>query len=248
MKKIIKILIFIVLVTLAVWIGYKFYITKTDDVSKKAIERIQQKNDKVITENKEENEIFEKKKLELEELKKINKDIVAILDIPDTHVYYPIFKSEDNSYYMRRNIYCNYDLNGSIFMDYECEVDTSTNLILYGHNMSSDNMFSDLIKYKEKEFFDSHRTIYLYTLNDVREYKVVGSYIIDLTNEDKFFNFNIYINKSDAMNSIDYIDNLNNMTVQSENVYINEDSKLITLSTCTYESKNARLLIVGVLQ
>ena len=50
----------------------------------------------------------------------INKDIVGWIAIPNTHIDYPFMQADDNDYYLRRDLYGNYALAGTIFMDYRC--------------------------------------------------------------------------------------------------------------------------------
>ena len=47
-----------------------------------------------------------------------------------------------------------------LFADASSDVKTpSDNILIYGHNMKSGNMFHDLLLYEEEVFFSSHKTI-----------------------------------------------------------------------------------------
>ena len=53
---------------------------------------------------------------------------------------------------------------GCIFMNCEnTDIDLDQNVILYGHNMKNGTMFADLRKYIEKDFWEQHKYIQLYT-------------------------------------------------------------------------------------
>ena len=78
-----------------------------------------------------------------------NRSIIGWVKIDDTNIDYPVMQSPDEEYYLTHNFNQEYDRNGSIFMDPDCDVlKPSTNLILYGHHMRSGNMFGDLANYE----------------------------------------------------------------------------------------------------
>ena len=67
-------------------------------------------------------------------LRDINSDVLGIQTIPGTNINYPVLKSKDNNEYLYRDIYKKLNDNGSLFLDYECNLnDSSDNVIIYGH-------------------------------------------------------------------------------------------------------------------
>lgn len=78
---------------------------------------------------------------------------VAWVEIPNTDIDYPVMqKKNDPEYYLRRNYKGEYSYSGTPFFDSKCSLETSQNLIIYGHNMKDGTMFSGLMKYKNNEY------------------------------------------------------------------------------------------------
>jgi sortase B len=98
------------------------------------------------------------------ELHKINPDIVAWIVIPSTNINYAVVQGKDNDYWLRKSYDGAYSISGSIFMDYRSQADMQgQNTIIYGHDMHDGTMFSQLMKYKDKSYFDKHKYIYIAT-------------------------------------------------------------------------------------
>ncbi len=195
-------------------------------------------------ENNKEAELYKKK---LSETQKINEEAVAWLTLPGTFIDYPVTQAENNEYYLDHNIYKKKDPVGSIYLDYENDLKKdNSNLILYGHSLATDNMFSDLLKFKDQKFFDDHSKIYLYGNGKLEEYTAVAGFVMDMEKKDQIFHFNEFIDGDDQINSKDYAEEAKNRSVVKNNIDVGEKDKLITLSTCSYEYNDARFVLVGV--
>lgn len=98
-----------------------------------------------------------KGKPSFKKLQAINKDVVAWITVNGTNIDDPVLQGETNLTYMNHDIYGNYSLAGSIFLDYRNKPDFSDNYsLVYGHNMDEHLMFGDLALFKEKDFFKKH--------------------------------------------------------------------------------------------
>lgn len=87
-------------------------------------------------------------------------DYVFWLEITDTKVDFPVVQSENNSEYLNKAPDGSYSLSGSIFLDSRSSADLSDDYsVLYGHYMDG-AMFGYLIEFKDKSYFNSHRTGY----------------------------------------------------------------------------------------
>lgn len=96
-----------------------------------------------------------------------NADCIGWLSIDGTNISYPVMHTpSDPQKYLRRNFYGKYSQSGVPFLDGRCSTD-SGNLIIYGHNMKNGTMFSDLKKYLNTDFLNSHRTVRLETADGV---------------------------------------------------------------------------------
>ena len=72
----------------------------------------------------------------LEELAEINPDVIGWITIDDTKIDYPIVQGKDNLEYLNLNVYREYSLAGTVFLDVNNEKNFSDPYnILYGHHM-----------------------------------------------------------------------------------------------------------------
>ena len=91
------------------------------------------------------------------QLKAINEDITAWITMPGTAIDYPVLQGNTNYSYINTDVYGNFALAGSIFLDSRNKEDyTDTYSLLYGHNMAQHRMFSDVNLYKEETFFNEN--------------------------------------------------------------------------------------------
>ncbi len=99
-----------------------------------------------------------------------NADCIGWLSIDGTNISYPVMHTpSDPQKYLRRNFYGKYSQSGVPFLDGRCDFQ-STNLIIYGHNMKNGTMFSDLKKYVNREFLNTHRTVKFETTDGVQTF------------------------------------------------------------------------------
>lgn len=102
-----------------------------------------------------------------DELEKTNADVIAWIYVEGTDISYPIVRGADNSYYLTHSFYGEDNPYGTIFLDYQTALDFSDfNSILYGHSISGtlkDMVFSEVHKFEDQDFFQSHKTLYILT-------------------------------------------------------------------------------------
>lgn len=95
--------------------------------------------------------------ISFEQLKSINSDVFAWLTVYGTGIDYPVTQGNDNMQYVNTNVYGDYSLSGSIFLDsYNSKKFDDFNSILYGHHMEKQAMFGDLDRFRDRNFFESH--------------------------------------------------------------------------------------------
>ena len=101
--------------------------------------------------------------VDFEALKKINREIIAWIRIPDTGIDYPVVQGADNEYYLKHTFKKTEHVAGSIFLDKDNSPDFSNRKsILYGHNMKDGSMFQGLHKYENEQYLEIHNKVYLY--------------------------------------------------------------------------------------
>ncbi|HJJ16321.1 MAG TPA: class B sortase [Clostridiaceae bacterium] len=176
----------------------------------------------VFTKNKTE-ENTEKTIIDWDKLSNINTDIIGWIKINDTNIDYPILKDTDNLKYLKHSFGGKYNNNGSIFtlnnnpfQDYET--------VLYGHNMKSGIMFSELGKYMNKEFFDKHSSFEIYTKNQNYKATVFSCYSIGINKEEN------NIKLLDFEEQVEYYKKASKYSVDN----VSEIKKIVKLSTCSY--------------
>ena len=173
--------------------------------------------------NKEEN------KIDWNNLKSINEDIIGWIEIEGTDINYPILKDNDNLYYLKHNYLKKYNSNGSIFtLDINPFEDCET--LLYGHNMKNGTMFSILGKYLDKDFLLSHQKIKIYTPNKNYEGVIFSAYSIGIGTEKNNIS-NLSFDKK-----VEYYKKSSQIKV--DNVEIT--NKIVKLSTCSYINSRTR--------
>lgn len=102
----------------------------------------------------------------------VNGDCIGWLSIDGTNISYPVMHTpSDPQKYLRRNFYGKYSQSGVPFLDGRCDLQSS-NLIIYGHNMRNDTMFSDLKRYVDRDFLNAHRTVKFETADGVQTFIV----------------------------------------------------------------------------
>lgn len=126
----------------------------------------------------------EEKTIDFAELRKINEDIVAWIQIPETGVDYPVVQGEDNEYYLHHTFRKEANKAGSIFLDYRNRADfTDQRVIIYGHNMKDGSMFSNLKKYQDNAFRKESGTAYLYLLEKTLQLEIVACDKVSMRDE-----------------------------------------------------------------
>lgn len=164
----------------------------------------------------------QKRYIDWDYLKSVNEDIIAWIEIEGTNINYPILKDK-KLYYLKHSFDKTYNSNGSIFTtNYLPFEDRET--IVYGHNMKNGAMFTDLSKYLNKEFLDSHLKFKIYTPNCDYEATVISVYSIGIETE------NNNIKLLDFDEKIQYYKKISKYTIDSNE----EINKIVKLSTCSY--------------
>lgn len=180
-----------------------------------------------------------------DELRAVNPDVCAWITIDNTNIDYPVLHGATNLTYINTDVYGNFSLAGSIFLDSRNSGDFSDPYsLIYGHHMDKGQMFGDLDLFKSKSFFDANRTGTLLTPGKVYKLDIFACFIINAA-EDKIFD-PLYWN-SDIKKIVDY--------AQSEAMFVRSDAvaqlrntaspQVLALSTCSTEFSNARTILLA---
>ena len=173
-------------------------------------------------------------------LRTANSDIIAWLTIPDTAIDYPVMQAADNQYYLHYDVDKKENKNGAPFLDYRAHADFSDfNNVIYGHHMRSGRMFQNLVKFKEKAFFDSHTAGTLYTPNQTWR---LGIFAVAVTPEHSawYDNTLFSIAKKEA-----HLQMMQKTAMYYRDIGVTADDRIVLLSTCSYEYNGARLVVAA---
>ncbi|MBQ8600596.1 MAG: class B sortase [Clostridia bacterium] len=173
-----------------------------------------------------------------------NKDIYAWIRIPDTCVDYPIVqRTEDNSYYLRRDIAGEWAYHGSIFTEnYNTLTFEDPITVVYGHNITAGRMFGDLKDYSDQEYFNTHNQMTIYLPTEEKHYTLVAAVPFDdrhLLYKADYTDAEVY---RALVNELLSVRDLN--AVIAGGAEISEKDRLVILSTCYYNIKSKRYLVI----
>ncbi len=187
--------------------------------------------------------------VDFSEYRSVNREVYAYIYVPGTNIEYPIVQSgQDDNYYLRRTWKGDSNYRGCIFTQSVNSKDFSDPVtVVYGHNTDKGDMFSQLLKFSDKAFFDKNQYFYIYTEDMILVYRIISSF--------KFDNRHI-------MNSYDFrdskaLENFQSMLLRPNSVGCNtrseidldNDNLIVVLSTCAEARSGAetRFLVPGVL-
>ena len=176
------------------------------------------------------------------ELKAEYEDAVGWITIPHTGIDYPFVQVKDNRYYLDRDIDGNYSAAGTLFMDYLNSSDFSDfNTVIYGHHMKNGTMFGPLLKYNEKDFFNTNTSGTIFLENKTFDVEFFAYMIVQAEDHTVYES---PAGRAERQKSLDYI--LENSRHYRE-IGVGPEDQIVTLSTCAYEFKDARMLLAGKL-
>ena len=117
------------------------------------------------------------------------------------------------------------------------------NTVIYGHNMIDGSMFGNLKNYRSEDYMRAHRQLVLYTPESTLYYTLFAA----VTYDDRLITM-IY-DDADPDSRRAYLDSIfaSYGLFLTDDLEINTDSKLVTMSTCIGGMPNNRLLVLGVL-
>ena len=177
--------------------------------------------------------------VDFESLHKVSKDAIAWIYDPGVVINYPIAQSEDNAYYLRRNLSGKASSAGTIFMDYRNSGDFSDwNTLIYGHNMKSGTMFASLLDYRMPGYYEEHPVMYLYVPGKRYKLELIAAYTTDVN--DAIYQFPTTDEERQA--ALNHAYRLSNF---ESGIRPDKEDRLVTLSTCSYAYDDARYVVIG---
>lgn len=177
--------------------------------------------------------------IDFDALRKINPDVVAWLYYENSVIDYPVVKGENNDKY----IYTMFDGTesgfGCLFVDAVTEDPFNQfNTIIYGHHMRNGSMFADLKHLKNPEYCEQHPRLELITPEGKYHLEIYA--FLNQPSDSKIYTTNI--REEEERQS--YIETVNNLALYTTDITIKPTDRLVVLSTCAYEYKEARYMVI----
>jgi sortase B len=171
-------------------------------------------------------------------LKKKYKYIAGWLYCKNTVINYPVAKYTDNSFYLHHLINGNYNVKGTLFIDYRQQHPMKDFLtVIYGHHMFDGSMFGKLVKYRDESYYKKHPVMIYSTPKHDYKLKIFAGCTIPASSKRYKFDFRTRAERTE------YLDWIQKNTELDTNVNVTADDRIVMLSTCTYEYDNARWVL-----
>lgn len=166
-------------------------------------------------------------------LKEKNNDTVGWIQVSGTNINYPFVQTDNNTYYLKKDFNKNYNSAGWVFMDYRNDLKTlNQNTILYAHGRIDGTMFGSLKNITQSSWYNdkNNHVVKLSTEYQNTMWQVFSVYRIPETSDYLEINFN------DNEKYVNFLNMLQDRSELKFDVSLNEEDKILTLSTCYKEN------------
>ena len=167
------------------------------------------------------------------ELKKINSSTIGWIQINGTNINYPFVQTKDNDYYLTHSFDKTWNASGWLFLDYRNNMYTDKNIIIYGHSMKDKTMFGSLTNILKNEWIkdSNNHIIKLSTEKENSLWQIFSAYHIPTTTDYLKTTFNT------TVGFLNFGNMLKERSLYNFNTTINENTRILTLSTCYNEKE-----------
>lgn len=184
-----------------------------------------------------------------DELLAINPDVCAWVTMDGTKIDYPVLHGETNMDYINTDVYGNFAMAGSIFLDFRNSSDfTDFYSVLYGHHMEKSAMFGDLDKYLEQKFFDENVSGELMIQGKCYALDVIACTQVRAS-EERIFDPETWIDNFSGL--MDYVKtqsiHYHPETVDSLLADTGAPKQILALTTCSSAFTDARTVVLTVM-
>ena len=185
--------------------------------------------------------------IEIQKLYEENNDLAGWIQIDDTTINYPVMYTKGEDYYLRRDFYKRSSTAGTLYINKNNTIKPKDiNLIIYGHNMDNGTMFADLLNYKNEDYYQEHKKIIYYTLEEKEEYEIIAVFLSKIYNvSDDVFKYYKFYGEQSKEAYDNFINNIKELSLYDIDLSATYPEELLTLSTCEYSQKDGRLVVVA---
>ena len=229
------ILLIIGVVCLSIFAGISYYNAMEEKRSRETVQQLRSMRDVGIAPRVDSSQTDTEKQdaitTSYERLFEANADMIGWLNIPGTQIDYPVMQTlEDEEYYLRRNFYKEKDKNGCLLMD------TDSDIHMAGANQD----------YQDQEYGMEHNKLYLYTRDEKREYELIAVFFSKVyLQTDQVFKYYQYFGGEDQDAFDSFYSNIKKLSLYDTGAEAEYGDEFLTLSTCAYQTKNGRFVVVA---
>ena len=185
---------------------------------------------------------------DFEKLLRKNPDTVGWIQIPGTPINHPVVHSSDSQKYLDYNFNGHSSTYGAIFSTGSVEYNPpSQNITLFGHSFkrSRTKMFSSLVLYKDKDYYNAHPLIYFETPYQKGTYRIFAVFNIHVPGS----SFNYTQSSFGSEESfLSFVQAVRSMALYDTGVNVTGSDEIITLSTCdrAFDNNTGRFVVMAV--
>lgn len=171
-------------------------------------------------------------------------DVIGYIEVGESVLAYPVVQGSDNDFYLDHLADKSPGRSGAIFLDSGCKRDFSGDIsIIYGHMMNNGMMFSPLKQYRDEDFARENDIIKIYTEEEEISARLYSVFLADGIHESYPLGF---IEDKKRTGFLKEVRKRSLVNLDIEEELPEPDRRIIVLSTCAYDFKEARLVLVAV--
>ena len=175
-----------------------------------------------------------------------NGDLFGWVTIPDTNIDYPVMYTPQSPwYYLKRDFSGNDSPAGVPFLDESCAPDDAV-LLIHGHHRKDGLMFTNLVNYQKREFWESHPYVLLDTLTEQRTYAVfaaVETRIYEDWRQNVFRYEQLDVFTPEAFEA--YFAQVQAIALYDTGISVSWGDEVLLLSTCAYHTSEGRFVVLA---
>ena len=176
--------------------------------------------------------------VDFNDLKNINPSTIGWIQVNGTNINYPFVQTNDNKYYLNHSFNKSKNSAGWVFMDYRNNISVlDKNTIIYAHGRLDNTMFGSLKNILTSGWLNNKNN-YIVKLSTEYEnnlWQVFSVYKIKTTND--YLQISFISNES----FLEFTNKLIKRSNFNFNTKVNENDKILTLSSCYNEKEKVVL-------